>query len=178
MSIISDRPTALCYFKSQEFACQFEPALSSNGFTILRARHGMHAYWLATTGNPDIIIIEGNQEDGNDYVLDRIRSHEKCGRVPVIVLSDQPEMAAANVMTVQSHIAPTALASRARGTVQEHREVQRDCIDAVFSEINENDAAMSRVVRSDSPSERLERNTRSDVNRWMRKRKQRTANRK
>lgn len=170
MSTISDRPTALCYFKSQEFACQFEPALSSNGFTILRARHGMHAYWLAITGSPDVLIIEGD-EAGDDYVLDRIRSHEKCGRLPIIVLSDHPEAVAANVMTVQSQIAPTALASRALGTVQEHHEVQRECVDAVFSEITEDDNTIRRIVRADSPSERLERSTKHDLSRWVRKRR-------
>ena len=166
-------PTAVCYFPSSEVGCQYEPALAANDFTVLRARHGMHAYWLAMSANPDIIVLEGSERnDQRDYVLDRLGSHEKTSRTPVIILcedvTNQP-IDRDDVAVIKKGIAPSALIAKANALISKSIQERTDRVDAFFSTLDnaktEASRSSSQFVRADDPAQRLVSRIRQDKQR-------------
>lgn len=83
------RGTVLCIFQDSAAASTLEKQFVSKGYTVLRARHGMHGYWLAISSKPNVIItdlIDPTQE--SDYVIELLHRNHKTRSLPVVALVD------------------------------------------------------------------------------------------
>ena len=131
----------LCCFADQGAARGYEQALTEIGFSLLRARHGMHAYWLAITAKPDLLVVDGRDIDiANDYLLGRLQQNGKLAKTPILVITHQhvetdPDVEAP-LSLLAGNIVPSDLAARASGIIQELRHIQQQSVDAFFSDLN------------------------------------------
>ncbi len=92
------RGSVLCIFENVETGTRIESAMASEHFAVLRARHGMHAYWLALNSKPDLIITDATDAEST-FLLDCLARNAKTNVIPVIGLIDP----------VQEQIADTPL---------------------------------------------------------------------
>lgn len=86
-SALPPRGTILCIFKDSMSAISLERQFVSKGYTVLRARHGMHGYWLALSSRPDAVVtdlIDPAQE--SDYIIELLQRNEKTRRLPLMAL--------------------------------------------------------------------------------------------
>ena len=81
------RGSVLCIFENMETGMRIESAMASEHFAVLRARHGMHAYWLALNSKPDLIITDATDAESS-FLLDCLARNAKTSVIPVIGLID------------------------------------------------------------------------------------------
>lgn len=83
------RGTVLCIFEDSISAVALERQFVSKGYTVLRARHAMHGYWLAISSRPDVVItdlIDPGEE--SDYLVDLLKRNQKTCSLPIIAMVD------------------------------------------------------------------------------------------
>ncbi len=84
---LPSRGKVLCIFADPQLVISLEPAVTAEGYTLLRARHGMHGYWMALTALPDLIVTDIPQpEQESNYLLDCLSRNVKTRSIPVIAL--------------------------------------------------------------------------------------------
>ena len=158
---LSADPRVLCCFADQETARPYESALINCDVSSLRARHGMHAYWLANSSKPRLVIVDAriaNRE--NDFLLNRIQGNEKLAGLRVLVISDAdlPATLTKQFVAIPSRIAPAELASRVSGMVDDLDQTNTQNIDDFFSmwdgvAQNEFQLSESSYIRTDHAGE-------------------------
>lgn len=77
------RGSVLCIFEDVETGKKIESAMASQNFAVLRARHGMHAYWLAINSKPDLIITDAIGSDSS-FLLNCLARNSRTSSLPVI----------------------------------------------------------------------------------------------
>ncbi len=83
------RGRVLCILESAIRIQSIESELASNDYTLLRARHGMHGFWMAINGKPDAIVIEVvNPDLPSNYLLENLHRNVKTRDIPVVALID------------------------------------------------------------------------------------------
>ncbi len=84
----------MCIFSDAQLVDRVESSFARKGFTLLRARNGMHGFWLAVTSRPEAIVTDVPQpEMESDYLLDCLRKNPKTQNIPVIVLIEATQQA-------------------------------------------------------------------------------------
>ncbi len=84
---IPSRGSVLCVFEDAATVAEYEPKIAGVGFTLLRARHGMHGYWLAVTAQPDVIVTDvATHEKDAQYLLGCLARNHKTQNIPVIAI--------------------------------------------------------------------------------------------
>jgi response regulator RpfG family c-di-GMP phosphodiesterase len=167
----------LCCFSDQRTARGYEKALIEGGFSLLRARHGMHAYWLAITAKPDVVVVDARETDiATDYLLGRLQQNSKLAKTPILVITHQLNASAPNVeaplMLLAGDIVPSALAARVGDIVLGLRHIQQKNVDTFFSDAN-SDAQVSSppsphaIRRTDSPQTQVVSRSRQEAQRWQ-----------
>ncbi len=169
----------LCCFADQSTARGYEQALTESGFLLLRARHGMHAYWLAIAAKPDLLVVDAREIDiANDYLLGRLQRNNKLAKTPILVITNQDIATDSDVEAPLSLLAgdilPSALAARASDIVRERRHIQQQNVDAFFSDVNVDAEDFSpssphAIRRTDSPQQRIASRLRQETQRWQSK---------
>lgn len=153
------RGKVMCVFSKEDHSAEIEPGVSARGFTLLRARPGIHAYWLAITSRPDAIITDMDQPGpGTDsaYLLDCLHRNMKTREIPVVVILNAKEQGQAvnsglqhASMCVQDDMATDQLLMRVDQLIDASQDKSREKnrrsdrghatqVDAVFSEIGSN----------------------------------------
>ncbi len=95
---VPPRGNILSIFGDDQFVVGLESALTSRGFTIVRARHAMHGVWLAITGSPDAIITDQVRPwDESNYLLDCLKRNPNTAIVPVVSMIDSLKQTKASV---------------------------------------------------------------------------------
>ncbi len=170
----------LCCFADQSTARGYEQALIESGFVLLRARHEMHAYWLAIAAKPDLLVVDAREIDiANDYLLGRLQRNSKLAKTPILVITHQniatnPDVEAP-LSLLPGDILPSALALRASNIVLELRHIQQQNVDAFFSDANGDTQDFSplsssqAIRRTDSPQHRVASRLRQETERWQSK---------
>ena len=83
------RGNVLCIITDPTFVDRFESVLVKRGFTLTRARHGMHGYWLAVTAQPDVIVTDViSPEESSNYLLDCLNRNQKTSSIPIVAVLD------------------------------------------------------------------------------------------
>ncbi len=169
----------LCCFSDQATARGYEQALMDRGFSLLRARHGMHAYWLAIAAKPDLLIIDAREMDVNrDYLLGRLQQNGKLAKMPILVITHQQcELDPAGEVPlsfVAGDILPSALAARVSDIVREMRRIEHQHVDAFFSDLTGDDSHLSSVSpdtirRTDAAGQRISSRLRQETQGWRSK---------
>jgi len=169
----------LCCFADQSTARGYEQALTESGFLLLRARHGMHAYWLAIAAKPDLLVVDAREIDiANDYLLGRLQRNNKLAKTPILVITNQDIATDSDVEAPLSLLAgdilPSALAARASDIVRERRHIQQQNVDAFFSDVNVDaqdfsSSSAHAIRRTDSPQQRIASRLRQETQRWQSK---------
>jgi response regulator RpfG family c-di-GMP phosphodiesterase len=87
---LPNRGTILCVFTNNDTVDAYETELSRRGFTLMRARHGMHGYWLAVNSQPDVIVTDViNPNDESCYLLDCLDRNIKTKHIPVVAIVER-----------------------------------------------------------------------------------------
>jgi CheY-like chemotaxis protein len=87
---LPSRGTILCVFTEDGSVAAYEAALSRRGYTLIRARHGMHGYWLSINARPDVILTDlVKPDDESSYLLDCLARNAKTSHIPVVAIVDQ-----------------------------------------------------------------------------------------
>ena len=82
------RPLVLCVDDDPEVTHALELRLREYDVDVLRAFHGMQAFWLAMTEQPDLIITDLKMPQGHgDYVVECLNRNSETCDIPVIVLT-------------------------------------------------------------------------------------------
>jgi DNA-binding response OmpR family regulator len=143
--------TVLCIFDDSSLIQRIEPEIVNRGFALLRARHGMHGFWMAINGQPDVILTDNvDPTQSSDYLLDCLRRHHKTASIPVVTLVSGTRQAAAGVTCLrQASLSLTKsialpdlvrhieqLLTRRRPASSEWTRTRRmaDRVDSIFSE--------------------------------------------
>ena len=169
----------LCCFSDQSTARGYEQALIESGFLLLRARHEMHAYWLAIAAKPDLLVIDAREIDiASDYLLDRLQQNRKLAKTPILVITHQdiatgPDVEAP-LSLLDGDILPSALAARASDIIRELKNIQQQNVDAFFSDVNGHShdflpSSSHAIRRTDSPQQRVASRLRQETQRWRSK---------
>ncbi len=67
--------------------------LRQSGFTAVAAGDGPQAVHLARNERPDLILLDMHLPCGSgELVLESLRKHESCRRIPVIIMSGDPSL--------------------------------------------------------------------------------------
>ena len=153
------RGSVLCIFDDAETGRRIESAMAAENFSILRARHGMHAYWLGLNSKPDLIITDAVGKESS-FLLDCLARNAKTASIPVIGMvdtvqqqvADQPLSGLAAVVKVDAssaelrQVADELVESNVRidGIEKKKKPARQpvpinggvaDHVDAIFSEI-------------------------------------------
>jgi CheY-like chemotaxis protein len=164
----------LCCFSDQGTARGYEQALMDSGFSLLRARHGMHAYWLAIAAKPDLLVIDARDMDINkDYLLGRLQQNGKLAKMPILVITHQQSdtnPAEAPLLFVAGDILPSALATHVSDIMCEMRRIEHQNVDAFFSDLTGEDPHISNVTadtirRTDAAGQRITSRLRQETQR-------------
>jgi len=152
---LPSRGRVLCVFSDSDHVAEIEPKVSEKGFSLLRARPGIHGYWLAITSRPDVIITDVPEPGpGTDasYLLDCLNRNMKTRDIPVVAIIDTTQQEKAETsglghasLCVQRGVDSEDLLNRVDGLIDSSKELQRDKqrrtdvgratqVDAVFSE--------------------------------------------
>ncbi len=151
----------LCCFADQGLARPYETALAHEGVSLLRARDGMHAYYLATSSRPCLAIVD--HRDGNpktDSLLTRIQSDESLVDMRVFVLTDEESLPSLSgqFVAISSHVSPADVASRVERMIEQLGGLSASSVDDVFSAWGEShnvdEETTDLFLRTDSPSEK------------------------
>ena len=79
----------MCIFADRTLVNSLESSFAEHGFSLVRARHGMHGYWLAVTSQPDVIITDTIlPSDDSSYLLDCLERNEKTQHIPILAMLD------------------------------------------------------------------------------------------
>ena len=167
----------LCCFSDQSTARGYEQALIESGFVLLRARHEMHAYWLAIAAKPDLLVVDAREIDiANDYLLDRLQRNRKLAKTPILVITNQaiatdPDVEAP-LSLLAGDILPSALATRVNDIILELRHIQQQNADAFFSDVDGDAQDFSplsshAIRRTDSPQQHVASRLRQETQRWQ-----------
>jgi CheY-like chemotaxis protein len=88
-------PTVLCIDDDPQVVDVIRLRLRPYQVEVLTAYHGMHGFWQAMMGRPDLIITDVRMPQGSgDYLVQCLRSNSDTRSIPVIVLTGQrdPEL--------------------------------------------------------------------------------------
>lgn len=158
---LSNSLRVLCCFGNHDSARTFEHALAETGISLLRARHGMHAYWLAIASHPTLIVIDATQMDlQNDFLLSRIANNQKLTHVPVVVITDETlPFESSRFSTIGTQVAPSDLAKRVEKLIVEVDRQRQQNVDEIFSHWDdvpaEQEFSPDRVIRTDAAGENV-----------------------
>lgn len=178
-NVRTQSPRVLCCFSDQDKARGYEQALINSGFSLLRARHGMHAYWLAIAAKPAVLVIDARDTDiANDYLLGRLQRNNKLARTPMLVITHQeiatdPDVAAP-LSLIDGDIVPSMLAARVSDIVAELKHIQQQNVDAFFSDLQDDAQDISSapphaIRRADSPQQSAASRLPQETQRWRSK---------
>lgn len=126
----------LCFFRDKTTARPFESALMDCGVSLLRARHGMHAYWLSIASQPGLVIIDARQTNQDvDVLLSRIQTNISLADIPVWVITDEklPITASEQFTIIPGDILATDLARRVRDLIAKMDRIRQQHVDDYFS---------------------------------------------
>lgn len=164
---IPSRGKVLCVFSNPDHMVEIEPQVSGRGFSLLRARPGIHAYWLAITSRPDVIITDVDTPGpGTDsaYLLDCLHRNMKTRDVPVVAIlnaKEQGEVENSGLqhasLCVHRDMPTDELLARVDGLIDTSQDRMREKyrrsdrghtnqVDAVFSELGTNGSAETPVT--------------------------------
>lgn len=150
------RGKILCVFSSAERREEIEPQISEKGYSLLRARPGIHAYWLAITSQPDAIVTDMTDpgpDSDSAYLLDCLHRNKKTIDIPVIAILESTVQASPEFsglshakLCIRGDAETDYLLEKMDGLIDSAKSVQRSKyrradsghaseIDAVFSEI-------------------------------------------
>ena len=91
---LPSRGKVLCIFADPGLVQSIEPRVVAQGYTLLRARHGMHGYWMAITGRPDVVITDvPAPEQESNYLLGCLSRNAKTSSIPIIAMVDAGQQA-------------------------------------------------------------------------------------
>jgi CheY-like chemotaxis protein len=89
-SAASRWPTLLCIDDDPQILEAIRLRLRDYEVEVLCGFHGMHGFWLAITGRPDLIITDMRMPQGQgDYIVECLRNNSDTRDIPVIVLTGQ-----------------------------------------------------------------------------------------
>lgn len=83
------RGKVLCVFSNRASHVGVEDEVLHKGFSLLRARPGIHGYWLAITSRPDVVITdvpEPGPDTDSAYLLDCLNRNMKTRDIPVVAI--------------------------------------------------------------------------------------------
>ena len=148
---LPSRGIVLCIFDDVSLGLHIETQLVDEHFTLLRARHGMHAYWLAINSQPDLIVTDVLGTEAS-FMIECLQRNSKTNEIPLlgVVDSTQHEIAKLPLTHVTAAIRYDATAAQLREAADRliaehdnapaqrslddhHRRVES--VDAIFSEI-------------------------------------------
>lgn len=67
--------------------------LCKSGYTTIEAADGALAVRLARSEKPDLILLDMHLPcGGGDFVIEAIRKHEACAKIPVIIMSGDAQL--------------------------------------------------------------------------------------
>ncbi len=147
---LPSRGKILCVFEDATLVRTLEPAIVAAGFTLLRARHGMHGYWMALTGAPELIVTDVSDPTHDaDYLIECLKRNVKTRAIPIVALVHAGQQSAAKAsclkevsLCVMKHISPKDLIGRIRSLLEGGQTYRIDpdpqqarSVDAVFSEL-------------------------------------------
>ena len=171
---IPSRGKVLCIFEEASRVRDIETAIIERGFSLLRARHGMHGYWMAITGKPDVIITDINDPElESNYLLECLNRNAKTRGIPVLAMVDAAHQKSARVSCLRnasvcvtkdidieklvSHVDELAELRREQQPATEPVRVRS--VDAFFSELGHERASRSpRIVTRMLKSQRRKAN--------------------
>lgn len=159
----------LCCFGNHDSARPYENALGESGISLLRARHGMHAYWLAIASNPTLAVIDARQMNlQNDFLLSRIANNEKLSQLPVLVITDESLPFSSNrITTIGTEVSPTDLVKHVENLIDEVDRKRRQNIDEIFSHWDdapaEHEFSPDRIIRTDAAGENVSSRPRQEA---------------
>ena len=155
------RGKVLCVFDDAQLVRHLEPAVMAADYTLLRARHGMHGYWVALTGHPEVILTDVTDPTREtDYLLECLKRNPKTRSIPVVALVDAAQQTAAAAsclkhvtLCLNKHAAPEDILKRVRGLLEGEPTFRIDPdpdqarnVDAVFSELGHARPRNPRIV--------------------------------
>ena len=126
----------LCLFHDKTIARPFESALMDCGVSLLRARHGMHAYWLSIASEPVLMIIDARQMNPDILdLLSRVQANTRLADTAVWVIAneDLPITDSEQFAAIPGDILATNLAKRAHHLIVEKDRIQQQRVDEYFS---------------------------------------------
>jgi CheY-like chemotaxis protein len=88
-------PTVLCIDDDPQIVNAIRLQFRPFRVEVLAAYHGMHGFWQAMTGRPDLIITDVRMtQGGGDFLVHCLRRNSDTKTIPVIVLMGQrdPEL--------------------------------------------------------------------------------------
>ncbi len=150
------RGKVLCVFSNPQQGNNIESAFSQRGYSLLRAKPGIHGYWLAITSHPDLIITdvpEPGPRTDSAYLLECLHRNPKTSDIPVIAMmsaSQQSEAVYSGLqfarMCVSDNTPAEQLMERVDSLIDASSRTKRSTImrsdsghlhqvDAVFSEL-------------------------------------------
>ncbi len=158
---IPSRGKVLCIFDDATLVRDVESAITAGGYALLRARHGMHGYWMAITGTPDVIVTDvSDPEQESNYLLDCLNRNAKTRRIPVVALVDAGHQRNAKVsclrnatVCVRRDIEMVELLQHVERLVELEKESPESVeqprvrsVDAFFSELGHKRSRSPRIV--------------------------------
>ncbi len=170
---LPSRGKVLCVFDDSLLVQTLEPAIVASGFTLLRARHGMHGYWMALTGAPELIVTDISDPTHNaDYLIECLKRNAKTRSIPVVALIHAGQQAAAKAsclkevsLCVTRDISATDLIQKIKLLLDGGQTFRIDpdpqqarSVDAVFSELGHHGRVrtpriVARMLKSQQKSE-------------------------
>jgi response regulator RpfG family c-di-GMP phosphodiesterase len=159
------RGKVLCIFDERRLVETIEPAVTAEGYTLLRARHGMHGYWMAITGTPDVIITDvPDEEIESNYLLECLNRNAKTREIPVIAMVNARQQSKPTVsclrhvqLCVTKGISPSELLKQADDIIERNAKskqsataeapVRTNNVDAVFSELGHTPTKSPNIAR-------------------------------
>ena len=158
---LPSRGNVLCIFDDSDFGLHVESMLMQEHFALLRARHGMHAYWLTLNSKPDLIVTDVMGAEAS-FLMDCLIRNPETRTIPILGLldSNQEEVAKAplnritavvrhNIDAVQLRTAADELISNFELTRTDKVSVSNDrveSVDAIFSEIGHAAAKRPKIA--------------------------------
>lgn len=154
------RGKVLCVFSCKDRMAEIEPQVSKRGYSLLRARPGIHAYWLAITSRPDAILTDMTDpgpDSDSAYLMDCLHRNKKTNDIPVVAILESTiqEIPAQSglghaKLCVRADAEVDFVLERMDGLIDNARDANRtkfrradsghaSQIDAVFSEIGSGD---------------------------------------